>query len=321
MADIIPPAILPVATRAYCRRKKLPWSAKVGDAAGGIVMPVMELLDDASKKALEIMNAGNLANYFGEGTVALLEDDEDEDDDPYGEEDEELPAPGPGGVPKATPRPELFMAFDCECVAPLTQTMPGFENDPRWDWRTQNLTFGVARIGYFGPDGKLCVSSEIIFYRDDLPKYGVDILRQYFVSRTYPSTASVRQKAGAYVVGLPEREADPSIEQRHWKEEPEISACLMRLSDFLKEFYRIAYQMRGLVIGFNLPFDLSRLAYVWGISKERKTLGGWSLGLWAYLDQETHQIKQNRYRPRIRIKKAGPNFSFISFTGCKDGLL
>jgi hypothetical protein len=184
MADMIPPAILPVATRAYCRRKKQLWSVKP-DGRTDRVLAVETLPPDAlnTEEILEIIKAGKTEEYFAQIFGNIPEADEDEDD-PFADDDDVSPVGGTASSHATRPRPDIFIAFDCECVAPLTRTMPGFETDPHWDWRTQNLIFGVARIGGFEPRGVMRVFSEIVFYPDELPSYGLDILHHYFESRT-----------------------------------------------------------------------------------------------------------------------------------------
>lgn len=88
------------------------------------------------------------------------------------------------------------------------------------------------------------------------------------------------------------------------------------LSGFLKELYRITYQQRGLVVGFNLPFDFARLAARWGVSKSKRSAGGWSLTPWIYRD-EIGRIQRNPFRPNLTIKKSGPRRNFQAFTNCK----
>ena len=66
-------------------------------------------------------------------------------------------------------------------------------------------------------------------------------------------------------------------------------------------FYPHVYQARAKCIGFNLPFDLSRLAISYG--KARKFAGGFSLKLSA-----------NPAQPNIRIKSINSKAAFIEFT-------
>ncbi len=73
-------------------------------------------------------------------------------------------------------------------------------------------------------------------------------------------------------------------------------------SKFLdKVFYPYVYQARAKCVGFNLPFDLSRLAISYG--KARKFSGGFSLKLSA-----------NPVHPNIRIKSINSTAAFVEFT-------
>jgi hypothetical protein len=65
-------------------------------------------------------------------------------------------------------------------------------------------------------------------------------------------------------------------------------------------FYHYAYRIRAEVIGFNLPFDVSRLAIGYGIS--RKARDGFSFKLSEYAK-----------KPRIRIQSIDQKRTFISF--------
>ena len=72
--------------------------------------------------------------------------------------------------------------------------------------------------------------------------------------------------------------------------------------DFIeKVFYPYVYQVRAKCVGFNLPFDLSRLAISFG--KARKFHGGFSL-----------KLSENLARPNIRIKSLNSKASFIEFS-------
>jgi hypothetical protein len=78
-----------------------------------------------------------------------------------------------------------------------------------------------------------------------------------------------------------------------------------------KEFLPLAVAGRAVVVGFNLPFDLARIAAEW---EPKRKVGGkraWTLSLiqranprWAYV-------------PRLRVERVNSAMSFISFTGTK----
>lgn len=76
---------------------------------------------------------------------------------------------------------------------------------------------------------------------------------------------------------------------------------VMGIRDFVDNvFYPYAFRIRAEVIGFNLPFDLSRLAIGYGIS--RKTKDGFSF-----------KLSEDVRNPRIRIQSIDQKRSFISF--------
>ena len=212
---------------------------------------------------------------------------------------------------KPASRPDIFVAFDTEAATDTTRSILGFDA-PKWGWQTQSLLFGVARIGAVAG---MRVTDEIIFYPDDLPAHGVELLRRYFEERTIPLGPERPTARERYTVRAPEQENRTAGPHRIWKEEPSVTAWLLPLSEFLKEFYRIAYLKRALVIGFNLPFDFGRLAWHWNASKSRRSVNGWSLTLWSYLDKRTGKRKRDTYKPYITIKKTGPHRAFISFNG------
>ncbi len=88
-------------------------------------------------------------------------------------------------------------------------------------------------------------------------------------------------------------------------------------SNFVEKiFYKLAYDADALVCGFNLPFDLSRLAL-----DARKARGnkGWSLIMSQYKDKKTGSLRENPFRPRIIITPKDSKAAFINFTRPKDG--
>jgi hypothetical protein len=75
--------------------------------------------------------------------------------------------------------------------------------------------------------------------------------------------------------------------------------------EFLEEvFFPVAYDRRGLVIGANLPFDLTRLAIDHGPAQRNKVMrGGFSLVL----------SRESRW-PAIQLKRVGARATLIRFT-------
>jgi hypothetical protein len=87
---------------------------------------------------------------------------------------------------------------------------------------------------------------------------------------------------------------------------------LLSRVEFLEKLYKAAYKGRCLLVGFNLPFDLSRLA-VSATSARGRFAGGFSLVLWTYRDEKGQWI-ENRFRPRIFVKQIDNKRALKGFT-------
>jgi hypothetical protein len=79
---------------------------------------------------------------------------------------------------------------------------------------------------------------------------------------------------------------------------------------FLRQvFWPIAYKAHARVVGFNLPFDLSRLAWGW----RRARNGGFTLQLFESVDA-AGRVWPDLYRPELTIKALDSKRNFSSFT-------
>ena len=83
----------------------------------------------------------------------------------------------------------------------------------------------------------------------------------------------------------------------------------MNRSSFMERVFWKSIRKGELIVGFNLPFDLSRLATQWGEGNK----GDWSLASHRTLGKtlkqdESHQI---RYRPRIIVDAQNSKMAFI----------
>ena len=84
----------------------------------------------------------------------------------------------------------------------------------------------------------------------------------------------------------------------------EINYRCMTVAEFVENvFFKIGYDLRATIIGFNLPFDISRLAIGHGAARGRIMKGGFSF-----------QLSPNRYWPNIQIKHLSARVSLIRFT-------
>lgn len=106
--------------------------------------------------------------------------------------------------------------------------------------------------------------------------------------------------------------AEVRILERYVAERPAANGGHLRLHSrrtFLREvFWPIAYKSKARVVGFNLPFDLSRLAYAWGRARD----GGFRLELFESVDADG-RVWPDRFRPAVRIKTISSRQQFISF--------
>ncbi len=158
-----------------------------------------------------------------------------------------------------------------------------FDTETRVD-TAQALTFGSYRYYEHGK----CLE-EGLFYGDDLPR----------ADRTKLETYVQRHAAGT----------DRRLGVRELR--------LLSRREFLEKLYGVGYDGRGLIVGFNLPFDLSRLAVDFGDAKDKRFAGGFSLVLWDWEDGiGTRRI--NKFRPRIAIKHIDSKRALKGFTGTLD---
>lgn len=149
---------------------------------------------------------------------------------------------------------------------------------------TQRLTFGCFRIYEVGESGSILgLIEEGLIYADDLPEKdpaGHRLLRTYAETHQAPVNHSVRTLAVAL-----------------------RRLQLLSRTEFVeKVLWRRAYRYRMGIVGFNLPFDLSRIAV--GATAARGFYdGGFSLKLW----------ENNDYRPRLLVKHLDSKKSFIGW--------
>lgn len=147
-----------------------------------------------------------------------------------------------------------------------------FDTETRVD-HAQALLFGSYQLRE--ASGKL--RQEGLFYADDLGAEEVGLLRRYCAEHSAANGGHLR---------------------------------LRSRREFLRQvFWRIAYKERARVVGFNLPFDLSRLAYGW----RRARNGGFTLQLFESVGADG-RLWPDQYRAEVRVKSLGSKRNFISFT-------
>jgi hypothetical protein len=142
-----------------------------------------------------------------------------------------------------------------------------FDTETRTD-QAQRLTFGNYR---FVVDGQL--ASEKLFCGDDLPAKDRRVLERY-VAATEESF-------------------------------PRLS--LFTRSQFVNKLFLDAYKGRCLLVAFNFPFDISRVARNF-VNARGRFAGGFSLDLWSYSEG------RNRFRPSICVKQIDNKRALKGFT-------
>jgi hypothetical protein len=175
-------------------------------------------------------------------------------------------------------RPKYVLVFDTETTTD----------------RTQRLLLGCYRfcqVTWRATGPQLECLEEGLLYADELPQtdpHGFEVLRDY-----------VRSHRPATDPGLP-----------GWR--TSIHLRLMSRREFAERFDKAARRARATVVGFNLPFDLSRIAVSCGAARGRFA-GGFSLGLAEYQDHDG-VWRANPHRPAIAIKTIDPKRSLIGLT-------
>ena len=144
----------------------------------------------------------------------------------------------------------------------------------------QGLTFGSWRFCELRGAEYVCVD-EGFFHDESLSTGEIEELRKFVRART-PETA------------------DDGSSRLH----------LYPRSKFVREVLGMAIQARAMIVGFNLPFDLSRLALDW----ESSIKGGWSLILSQWRNPATGQLQANKFFPRIVVNALNSKTSIIYST-------
>jgi hypothetical protein len=158
----------------------------------------------------------------------------------------------------------------------LPNAMFVFDTETRTD-AAQRLTFGSYR---FLVNGKL--KQEALFYANDLPGKDRKTLEYYVADQRKRA-----QKSG------------------------EIPLLLLTKREFLKQFYKAVYKGRALLVGFNLPFDLSRIAFA-SRSARGRFAGGFSLAPWSYVKNGVE--RPDNHRPGVGIKHIDSKRALKGFT-------
>ncbi len=144
---------------------------------------------------------------------------------------------------------------------------------------SQALTFGSWRFGTYAAGGNLTILEEGLFHADDLPQTDPEGFA-HLIDYVATHAADIDRNATG---------ANPTL-------------GLVSRAQFAAVLFR-AIQANAIIVNFNKPFDLSRIAISAGAARGRR-YGGFSLRVW-----------ENEYsRPRIILKMLNSKSSFTELT-------
>jgi hypothetical protein len=144
---------------------------------------------------------------------------------------------------------------------------------------SQSLTFGAYRFCRATPNGEYVCLEEGLFRADEIDSRSFKIIRDYVEANAPDSPKDGPDKLSLY-----------------------------SRAEFVEKVLWEAVQAGAMVVGFNLPFDLSRIAAAWSQAHN----GGWSLVLSLRRSRKTGQMEPNPDRPRIRVTSKDSKSAFIA---------
>jgi len=157
-----------------------------------------------------------------------------------------------------------------------------FDTETKTD-PTQKLNFGCFRRYELKRNSYSCVE-EGLFFADDLRR----------------ADRTVLERCVNNPLNVPGTEAFP----------PQLQLKLMSRNVFVRQCFWGAVRRGDLIVGFNLPFDLSRLAVKF--TEARK--GGWSLALTLRKSKKTGDTEVDIERPRIVVTSINSKMAFFKLS-------
>jgi hypothetical protein len=158
---------------------------------------------------------------------------------------------------------------------------------------SQALLFGCYRyytLTWTASGPKLVCREEGLFHPDDLALHDPDahhMLERY--ARTHTSASRSRRQL--------------RLRARH---------------EFVEQVLLKSLEAEATVVGFNLPFDLTRIAIAWSEARGNDYRGGFSLTLGTYT-HDNGQEQEKRYWPRIRYRPLDSKRARIGLAATKPG--
>jgi len=95
---------------------------------------------------------------------------------------------------------------------------------------------------------------------------------------------------------------------------PQMKINLMSRTRFVSHFFWRAVRNGDLIVGFNLPFDLSRLAVKFANAKK----GGWSLVLASRTSKKTGKTEVEPEKPRIVVTSLNSKTAFMKLGSIRN---
>jgi len=152
----------------------------------------------------------------------------------------------------------------------------------------QKLTFGCYRLCQLGPAGYRC-ADEGLLYSDDLNTQHRKIIDRY----------------------IHDSRNIPVVEVKMFP--PRMQLNLLSRSAFVERVFWKEIRKGTMVVGFNLPFDISRLA----VKACEADKGGWSLVLSLRKSRKTGEMEPNPERPRVVINSQNSKIAFIGLSSIR----
>jgi hypothetical protein len=156
-----------------------------------------------------------------------------------------------------------------------------FDTETTLDPRDQSLLFGFYRVCRLQNSEYQCVE-EGILHADNIATEHREVISRY---------------EGAVASEVVHKDYDETIH-------------IYSRSEFIEKVFFNAIRVKGFVVAFNAPFDISRLAVEHRVSRNR----GWSLILSQRISRKTGEVEPNPERPCIRVTSKDSKAAFFSLT-------
>lgn len=144
-----------------------------------------------------------------------------------------------------------------------------------------SLNFGAYQFCERDSHGNYRCLEEGLFHADDLDTGPLDLLRAYV------RTANRRSA-----------------------KKPDRKLKLYTRAAFVEKVMYTAIQAEAIIVAFNLPFDLSRIAVEYRVARGAGGRG-WSFIVFRYRDKKNGNWRPNSFRPRIQLRPKDSKAAFI----------